>query len=97
MTRWFNTNAFEQPAAGALGDLGRNTERAPGVHNLDFALFKNVALSRAVKLQFRVESFNALNHTQFRDVSTDISSSNFGVVTSARPARINQLGVKVIF
>ena len=57
----------------------------------------NVALSKAVKLQFRVESFNAFNHTQFAGVSTNLSSSNFGVVTSARAARINQLGVKLIF
>ena len=37
VTRWFNTGAFAQPAAGALGTLGRNTERGPGVNNLDLA------------------------------------------------------------
>jgi len=97
VTHWFNTAAFAQPAFGALGDLGRNTERGPGVHNLDLALFKNVELTKAVRLQFRVESFNVLNHTQFAGVSTNLTSANFGVVTSARAARINQLGVKVIF
>jgi hypothetical protein len=50
-----------------------------------------------MRLQFRLESFNAFNHTQFSGVSTSIASTNFGVVTSARPARINQLGVKFIF
>jgi hypothetical protein len=95
--RWFNTAAFAQPAPGALGSLGRNTERGPGVNNLDFALFKNFALVGDVRLQFRFESFNALNHTQFAGVSTNIASSNFGVVTSARPARINQLGMKLLF
>jgi len=30
-------------------------------------------------------------------VSTNISSANFGVVTSARAARINQLGLKLLF
>jgi hypothetical protein len=97
VTRWFNTAAFAQPAPGALGDLGRNTERGPGVNNLDLALFKNFELGRGMRLQFRVESFNALNHTQFAGVSTNIASSNFGVVTSARPARINQLGLKLLF
>jgi hypothetical protein len=97
VNRWFNTAAFAQPAAGALGNLGRNTERGPGVNNLDLAVFKNFDLTRGMRLQFRLESFNALNHTQFNGVSTSIASANFGVVTSARPARINQLGVKLLF
>jgi hypothetical protein len=97
VTQWFNTAAFRQPAEGALGTLGRNTERGPGINNLDLALFKNFDLWGGRRLQFRLESFNALNHTQFAGVSTNIASRNFGVVTSARPARINQLGVKFIF
>jgi hypothetical protein len=97
VTSWFNTAAFAQPAAGALGDLGRNTERGPGVNNLDLALFKNLFVARGVRLQFRVESFNVLNHTQFAAVSTNLAAANFGVVTAARPARINQLGLKVLF
>jgi hypothetical protein len=95
--RWFNTAAFAQPAAGALGNLGRNTERGPGVNNVDLALFKNFPFARNVRLQFRLESFNALNHTQFSGVGTNLAASNFGVVTSARSARINQLGVKLLF
>ena len=39
-----------------------------------------------MRLQFRLESFNALNHTQFNGVSTNLTSANFGVVTSAGPA-----------
>ena len=45
VNRWFNTAAFAQPAPGALGNLGRNTERGPGVNNLDLALFKNFPLT----------------------------------------------------
>jgi hypothetical protein len=97
VTRWFNTAAFAQPTAGASGDLGRNTERGPGINNLDLALFKNFELGRGMRLQFRLESFNAFNHTQFNGVSTNIAAANFGVVTSARAARINQLGLKFIF
>jgi len=97
VTRWFNTAAFAQPAPGALGTVGRNTERGPGVNNLDLALFKNVSVTHGVRLQFRLESFNALNHTQFAGVSTNLAANNFGVVTSTRPARINQLGLKVLF
>jgi hypothetical protein len=95
--RWFNTAAFAQPAAGTFGTSGRNILRGPGVNNLDLAAFKNFEFGRGMRLQFRLESFNALNHTQFNGVSTNLTSANFGVVTSARPGRINQLGLKFIF
>jgi hypothetical protein len=97
VSQWFNRAAFRQPAAGTLGNLGRNTERGPGVNNLDLALFKNFRVTNGIRLQFRLESFNAFNHTQFNAVSTNLTAANFGVVTSARPARINQLGVKLLF
>ena len=97
MSRWFNTSAFAQPASGTFGTLGRNTERGPGVNNLDLALFKNFPVTRGVRLQFRLESFNAFNHTQFHDGPTNLTAANFGVVTAARPARINQLGLKLLF
>jgi hypothetical protein len=95
--RWFNTAAFAQPAAGSYGTSGRNILRGPGVNNLDLALFKNFDLTHGMRLQFRFESFNVLNHTQFSAVTTDLTQANFGVVTSTRAARINQLGLKFIF
>ena len=95
--QWFNTAAFRQPAAGVLGNLGRNTERGPGVNNFDLALFKNFSFTHGMRVQFRLESFNAFNHTQFSGVGTNLAAGNFGVVTSARAARINQLGSKFLF
>jgi hypothetical protein len=95
--RWFNTAAFAQPAAGSFGTSGRNILRGPGINNLDLALFKNFGLPGRTKLQFRLESFNALNHTQFNSVNTNLTSPTFGVVNGARAGRINQLGLKFIF
>ena len=97
INHWFNTAAFAQPAAGSFGTSGRNILRGPGVNNLDLAAFKNFELGKGTRVQFRLESFNTLNHTQFNGVSTNLTSANFGVVTSARPGRINQLGLKFIF
>jgi len=97
ITQWFNTAAFAQPALGQFGSVGRNTMRAPNTNNLDFALFKNFELPRAMRIQFRLESFNAFNHPQFNAPDTDVSSPRFGVIGSARPGRINQIGLKFIF
>lgn len=95
--QWFNTEAFAQPALGQFGSVGRNTLRAPTTNNLDFALFKNFDLPRNTKIQFRLESFNAFNHPQFNAPDTNVSSARFGVIGSAKPGRINQLGLKFLF
>jgi hypothetical protein len=95
--KWFNTAAFSQPGLGQFGNSTRNMLRGPGINNLDLALFKNFALPRNARLQLRFESFNALNHPQFLDVSTNMTSPSFGRITSARDGRINQVGVKLIW
>jgi hypothetical protein len=97
INQWFNTAAFAQPALGSFGNSGRSILRGPGINNLDLALFKNFFLPRNSTLQLRVEAFNALNHPQMQNVDQNIFDSNFGVVTSARPGRIVQLGAKVIW
>ena len=49
------------------------------------------------RLQFRFESFNAFNHTQWNAPQTNVSNPNFGRVTGTRHARINQIGLKLLF
>ena len=94
---WFDTKAFAQPALGAFGTSGRNILRGPGINNVDLSLFKNLSFTKGMKVQFRLESFNALNHTQFTSVGTNVAAQGFGVVTGARAGRINQLGLKFTF
>jgi hypothetical protein len=97
ITKWFNTAAFAQPALGNFGNSGRSILRAPGINNLNLALFKNFFLPKNATLQLRVEAFNALNHPQWSGVSQNMTSANFGVVTSARDGRIVQLGAKLLW
>ncbi len=94
---WYNTAAFVQPGLGQLGNTGRNILRGPGVNNLDFSLFKNFEFGHDMRLQFRFESFNFFNHPQFNRPDSNVSSATFGVLNSARPGRINQLGLKFLF
>jgi hypothetical protein len=94
--RWFNTDAFAQPAEGELGNSGRSVLRGPGWNQLDLGLFKNFYIADTT-LQFRVEAFNALNHTQWQGVSQAVQNADFGRITSARDARIVQLGVKFLW
>ena len=88
----FNTAAFAQPAAGQYGNSGRNILRGPGVNNLDLAFFKNFALAGRHRLQFRLESFNVLNHPKFTGVSHEHHRANFGVVTARDPVASTNWG-----
>ena len=99
VAKWFDTTAFTLPAVGAFGTLGHNALRGPGRDNWNLSLFKSFLLSeaRGSRLEFRAESFNTWNHTQFHDVSTNLGDSKFGQVTSAFEPRIFQLGMKLVF
>ena len=95
--RWFNTDAFEQPARGVLGNSGRSIMEAPGINNFDTGLFKNFSITETLSVQVRFESFNAWNHAQWSPPQRNRASPNFGKITGTRPARINQVGLKVVW
>lgn len=96
---WFSSSSFAQPALLSFGSSGRGILRAPGRNNFNLSLFKAFALPvyEGSRVEFRAETFNTFNHTQFRDVNTELGNQNFGRVTSANDARVIQLGLKLIF
>ena len=87
--------------------LHRNTLRGPDLFNLDIALAKTTSITERMKLELRVEYFNALNHPEFAqptvaDGATNILGPTFGQITStgsfrgAAP-RIGQLAARLTF
>jgi hypothetical protein len=99
VTQWFTTATFAVPTPGQWGTLTKGAVRGPGRDNWNVSLFKSFVFSeaRGSRFEFRAESFNTWNHTQFNGVSTSFSSSNFGAVTSVWDPRVFQLGGKLIF
>ncbi len=85
------------PASAPFGNLGRNGFRIPGLAQLDFAVNKNFRITEGIKLQFRSEFFNVLNHTNFGPPSNVFGSSSFGTITTTLPARQIQFGLKLLF
>jgi hypothetical protein len=97
---YFNTSAFTENALGTPGTAKRRFFYGPGMNNYDLALLRNVRLTEAKSLQFRVEAFNAFNHAQFfgpQAVDGNIDSSTFGNVIGATSPRLVQLGFKFLF
>jgi len=95
--RFFNTAAFELQAAGTFGNAPRNSIDGPDYRNLDLALLKDVTITGRHRLQLRLEAFNALNRTNFNLPNRVFGTPQFGTVTSAKDARILQVGAKYSF
>ena len=105
--RWFNTDAFVNPPDFTLGNVGRTLPdvRTPGTVNFDLSLIKDTRITERINIQFRAESFNFMNHVNLGAPNVSFSpgtngknaNANFGTINTARDARINQLGLKVIF
>lgn len=98
--RYFDTSCFAAPASYTFGNSGRNVLRVPGLNNVDISLQRDFRLmpDRAPILQFRLEGFNALNHTQFGGPGLTVGSPTYGKITGTRvDARQLQLGVRLSF
>jgi hypothetical protein len=62
-----NPGAFSAPRGLTFGDAGRNYLYNPSRLNFNMSLFKHFkAMQDRVDFEFRAESFNIFNHTQFR-------------------------------
>lgn len=101
---WFNTNAgfnldpqqqpylnlrtFPWQLSGVRGD-GRAT--------WDFSALKKFRIREPLTLEFRADVYNAWNHPNFRQPDTSPTSSTFGQIFGAEPARNWQFGLNVQF
>ena len=61
-----NPGLFIAPTGLTYGDAGRNYFNNPSRLNFDVSLTKTVKFKEDRQLQFRLETFNIFNHTQFR-------------------------------
>lgn len=97
--RYFNPDAFAVPAPFTFGNSARNFLFGPAFRNWDLALYKNTVLNEKVRLQFRAEFFNVLNHPNFGNPAGNISvPSQVGRISStAGPPRNIQFALKLLF
>jgi len=106
---YFNPAAFTMAAPGTgVGTAARNFMHGPGLNNFDIAVIKDVHITESKYFEFRVETFNTFNHTQFTPYSyqasndiggvvADINDPRFGTVISANDPRFVQLAGKFYF
>ncbi|HYO84017.1 MAG TPA: TonB-dependent receptor, partial [Bryobacteraceae bacterium] len=98
---YFNRSALAIPPVTApFGNLGRNVVYGFPYYQTNMVLAKNFAmpfLGEGGRLQFRGEFYNVFNKTNFTAPNTDLSSANFGRVSSTLDPRFVQLALKLYF
>lgn len=82
LKHWYDTSCFVSPPQYAFGNTGRNILIGPGLQTFDLSLDKNFQIVEKLAMQFRVESFNLLNHSNFGIPGTSIGSASAGTVSS---------------
>ena len=71
-----------QPLLGTFGNSGRNHLRLEGLSKLDMGVYKNTRLNEKLTVQFRWETYNVFNHSNFSGFVNTLTAPNFGTYTS---------------
>jgi hypothetical protein len=95
---WFNPAAITIQPAGTFGNLGRDAIYGPGTWNIDMALSRRFDIKERLKLEFRADFFNIMNHGNWSGVgSSTASPATFGTITSFTAPRYIQFALKLYF
>jgi len=100
VARFFNTDAFvptNQVPRGIYGNAGRSLINGPAFNSTDLSVLKDFQIREPVRLQFRLEAFNAFNQVNFTSVTTSVASSAFGQIRQAAEPRILQFALKLLW
>lgn len=87
--RWFNTNAGFVTASNQQLQFNLRTfpknlgsVRGDGQTVWNASVQKNIRITEGSRLEFRFEGYDILNHPNFSDPNTTVTSTAFGTVTS---------------
>jgi hypothetical protein len=72
--RQFDVTAFALPTPGSTSfESGRNFLYSSPINTLDLSLSKRFRIKEKVEMEFRLDAFNSLNHTQFDTINATFS------------------------
>jgi hypothetical protein len=102
---WFNPAAFQcagsnaacTVSSGQFGNLGRNSVYGPGQINLALALSRQFHIGERWRMEFRSDVFNILNHGNWNNPTSSITTGTFGQIVSFQSPRIIQMALKLYF
>jgi hypothetical protein len=94
---WLNPAGFQANAIGTFGNAGAYSLLGPGFFTIDAALSRFVPIFHEHNVELRFEAFNVLNHVNYGNPNSNLSSSNFGRITAAKSPRALQFAAKYSF
>jgi len=80
--RELNPAAFQMPAMGGQGTLGRNVLTGAGFFQIDASLRRQLRLYKGISAEASVSAFNVLNHPSFASPVGYLGSALFGQSTN---------------
>jgi hypothetical protein len=102
--QWVSADGFSQPTASwdggpnlGFGNAGRDIVVGPGRTNFTTSLYKAFAITEGTHFEFRAESFNTFNHTQFNNFHNNVNGADFGQVSGVQDPRTFELAGKFVF
>jgi hypothetical protein len=92
------TAAWDGGSNLGFGNMGKDAIVGAGRTNFSTAIYKSFAFGERAHAEFRADSFNTFNHTQFNGLAdSNPANPDFGFVNSAQDPRTFELGFKVAF
>lgn len=89
-----NPSQFVAPRGLTFGNAGRNFLNNPGRMNFDVSLLKHFKVRESGDLEFRAETFNIFNQTQFRIYDPDNPGSSGNNIISCYAGPLYSAGFK---
>ena len=99
MTQYFDTTAFINPPQYSMGNDSRVEPdlRNPGSITFDSVLSRWQPIRERLRLQYRAEMYDILNHPNLGSPSASITSSTFGQITSKSTTRTITMALRLEF
>jgi len=97
VAKWFNTEAFQFPGNGVLGNASRAVGSGPGLATFDVSLLKDFRLTERRLLQLRGEFFNIFNRPNFELPNGSRGHAAFGTISDSKDGRMIQIGLRIIY
>jgi outer membrane receptor protein involved in Fe transport len=98
-TSWFDLTAFPivPDTAFRFGNSGRDILDGPGTVAINLALAREFRIRERSRAQLRWETFNVTNHSNLSLPNIVLDKANAGTITTNKPARQMQLGLRYEF
>lgn len=104
---FYNPQAFTFPTGLTFGNFGRNVLNLPRRTNFDLGVTKKFAINEKTGFDFRWETFNLFNHTQYNSINSSLLTpltaggtfvgTNFLHLSGTHRARTMQFGLRFYF